>query len=294
MIENKSLGEKIFDVCNYTFLILLGVVTLYPMLYVLFASVSLPGRFLKKDFIILWKPLGFQTDAYRFVFRNKNVLIGLRNTAFYVVVGTSLSMFMSFLTAFILARKNYLLRKLFTVLILFTMYFSGGLIPYFLIVKDLGMLDNVLAIIIPSAVSTYNCIILRTAFDALPPSLEESARLDGANDLHILFRLYLPLSVPTLAVIGLFYAVSRWNAWFDAVIFIRSRDLYPLQLVLRELLITSNADYMQEMGNSVEMTAISELVKYATIIVATVPVLLIYPFLQKYFVKGMMIGAVKG
>ena len=126
------------------------------------------------------------------------------------------------------------------------------------------------------------------------PSLEESARIDGANDLRILFQIYLPLCVPTLAVIGLFYAVGRWNAWFDAVVFLRSRSLYPLQLVLRELLITSNADYMAEMGNSIEMTAISELVKYATIVVATVPILVIYPFLQKYFVKGMMIGAVKG
>ena len=294
MVENRSLSEKIFDVCNYAFLIILGLVTLYPMLYVLFASFSLPGRFLKKDFVILWRPLGFQIDAYKFVFRNQNVLTGLRNTGFYVIFGTALSMLMSFLTAFILARKNYALRKLFTVIIMFTMYFGGGLIPYFLVVKSLGLVDTVWAIIFPSAISTYNCIILRTAFDALPPSLEESARLDGAHDLHILFRIYLPLSIPTLAVIGLFYAVSRWNAWFDAVIFLRTRDLYPLQLVLRELLITSNADYMQEMGNSLEMTAISELVKYATIIVATVPVLLIYPFLQKYFVKGMMIGAVKG
>ena len=187
-----------------------------------------------------------------------------------------------------------MLKKLFTVLILFTMYFSGGLIPYYLIVKDLGLLDSMWAIILPSALSTYNCIVLRTAFDALPASLEESARIDGANDLRILFQIYLPLCVPTLAVIGLFYAVGRWNAWFDAVVFLRSRSLYPLQLVLRELLITSNADYMAEMGNSIEMTAISELVKYATIVVATVPILVIYPFLQKYFVKGMMIGAVKG
>lgn len=228
------------------------------------------------------------------MFRNNNILNGFRNTLFYVLVGTSVSMLLSVMASFLLARKGYMLKKLFTVLILFTMYFSGGLIPYYLIVKDLGLLDSMWAIILPSALSTYNCIVLRTAFDALPASLEESARIDGANDLRILFQIYLPLCVPTLAVIGLFYAVGRWNAWFDAVVFLRSRSLYPLQLVLRELLITSNADYMAEMGNSIEMTAISELVKYATIVVATVPILVIYPFLQKYFVKGMMIGAVKG
>lgn len=294
MVETRSMGEKTFDAFNSVFLALLGVVTLYPMLYVLFASVSLPNAFLKNNFVILWRPLGFQLEAYRLVFRNNNILNGFRNTAFYVIAGTSLSMLLSVMTAFLLARKGYMLKKLFTMLILFTMYFSGGLIPYFLVVKSLGMLDTVWAILVPSALSTYNCIVLRTAFDALPPSLEESARIDGANDLRILFQIFIPLCVPTLAVIGLFYAVARWNAWFDAVVFLRSRYLYPLQLVLRELLITSNADYMAEMGNNIEMTAISELVKYATIVVATLPILIIYPFLQKYFVKGMMIGAVKG
>ena len=294
MVENRSIGEKTFDVCNHVFLALLGIVTLYPMLYVIFASFSLPNEFLKMNFVILWKPLGFQTEAYKLVFKNQNIILGFRNTAFYVVVGTLLSMVMSVLTSFLLARKGYMLKKFFTLMILFTMYFSGGLIPTYLIVKDLGMLDTVWAIIVPSALSTYNCIVLRTAFDALPASLEESARLDGANDLRILFQIYLPLCIPTMAVIGLFYAVGRWNAWFNAVIYLRSRNLYPLQLVLRELLITSNADYMAEMGNSIEMTAISELVKYATIVVATVPILILYPFLQKYFVKGMMIGAVKG
>ena len=294
MVENKTFGEKTFDVCNYIFLALLGLLTIYPMIYVLFASISMPNEFLKMNFGILWRPLGFQLEAYRLVFRNNNILTGFRNTAFYVVAGTAISMVMSVMTSFLLARKGYLLKKFFTLLILFTMYFSGGLIPFFLIVKNLHMLDTVWAILIPSAVSTYNCIVLRTAFDALPASLEESARIDGANDLRILFQIYLPLCVPTLAVIGLFYAVGRWNAWFNAVVFLRSRSLYPLQLVLRELLITSNSDYMAEMGNNIEMTAIGELVRYATIIVATVPILILYPFLQKYFVKGMMIGAVKG
>ena len=291
---DEGTGYRVFSVFNTCLLVLILFLTAYPVYFVLIASISDPTKMVA-NYGLMWLPhFPLSLTSYRMVFRHSLLLSGFGNTLFIVIVGLAFNMVLTVLGAYLLSLKNSLLKKPIAYLILFTMYFSGGLIPYFLIVKDLGMLDSVLAIIIPSAVSTYNCIILRTAFDALPPSLEESARLDGANDLHILFRLYLPLSIPTLAVIGLFYAVSRWNAWFDAVIFIRSRDLYPLQLVLRELLITSNADYMQEMGNSVEMTAISELVKYATIIVATVPVLLIYPFLQKYFVKGMMIGAVKG
>lgn len=294
MVENETFGGKIFNICNYIFLSIIGLMAIYPMLYVIFASLSLPNEFLKKNFVILWRPLGIQFEAYKFVFRNRNILNGFRNTAFYVVVGTSLSMLLSTMASFVLSRRNYALKRLFTIAILFTMYFSGGLIPTYLLVKDLKMTDTVWSIIVPSALSTYNCIVLRTAFDALPPSLEESARIDGANGLRILFQIYIPLSIPTLAVIGLFYAVARWNAWFNAVIYLRRRSLYPLQLILRELLITSNADYMAEMGSNIEMTAIGELVKYATIVVATVPILLLYPFLQKYFVKGMMIGAVKG
>lgn len=294
MVRTKTFGEWLFDAFNYLFLIMLSVITLYPLLYVLFASVSNPTTFMKKEFTILFWPLGFQLEAYKHVFNNEMVMIGFSNTVFYVIAGTIISIFITLLGAYMLAKKGYYFKKLFTILILFTMYFGGGLIPTFLIVRDLGMLDTIWAILIPSAMSTYNLIVMRTAFVSIPDSLEESATIDGANDFVILFKIFIPLSIPTISVIGLFYAVGRWNAWFNALIYLRSRSLYPLQLVLREILITSNAEFLAQMGNSLELTALSELIKYATIVVATVPILLIYPFIQKYFVKGVMIGAIKG
>lgn len=294
MVQTRSIGERVFDIFNVIFLVLLSLLTLYPMIYVLFASVSNPTQFMMKEFGILYKPLGFQLEAYKHVFRNQMIMIGFSNTIFYVIVGTVISIIITLLGAYALSRPGYYLKKPITVLIMFTMFFSGGLVPSFLIVKNLGMLDTIWAILIPSALSTYNMIIMRTAFTSIPESLEESAKIDGANDFVILFRIYIPLSIPTISVIGLFYAVGRWNAWFNALIYLRSRSLYPLQLVLREILITSNAEYLAQMGNSLELTALSELIKYATIVVATLPILLIYPFIQKYFVKGIMLGAVKG
>lgn len=294
MVKKKTVGEKIFDVINVIFLILLSIVTLYPFLYVLFASVSDPTSFMMKGTGILYRPLGFQIDTYRFVFKNKMMMIGFNNTLFYVVVGTAISMFLTCLGAYVLSRRDYLLKKPITIFIMLTMYFSGGLIPFFLVVKGLGMFDTIWAILLPSAISTYNMIVLRTAFEGVPDSIEESAKIDGANDFVILFRIVLPVCIPTLMVVGLFYAVGKWNAWFNAMVFIRDKNLYPLQLVLREILITSNARYMAQMGSSIELTALGELIKYAAIIVATTPILIVYPFIQKYFVEGMMLGAVKG
>ncbi|MCI8442792.1 MAG: carbohydrate ABC transporter permease [Provencibacterium sp.] len=293
MVEEKSISSRAFDIFNICLLSLLALLTLYPFLYVLFASVSNPTAFMKGDFVLLWRPLGFQVESYRFVFRNRMIMTGFSNSVFYLFAGTAISMVLTFLGAYVLSRSGYLLKKPLTMLIMFTMYFSGGMVPTFLTVKSLGMLDSIWAILIPSALSTYNMIVLRTAFSGIPKSLEESARIDGANDFTILFRIMAPLSLPTIAVIGLFYAVGRWNAWFNAVIYLRDRGLYPLQLVLREILITSNADYMAQAGSSLELTALGELIKYATIIVATTPILVVYPFIQRYFVKGMMIGAVK-
>jgi putative aldouronate transport system permease protein len=294
MGKRLSIGERIFDVFNVIVLSLVAVITLYPLLYVLFASVSDPLRFAMRDLGILYKPLGFQLEAYKHVFRNPMVIISFKNTAFYVVAGTGISLVLTLLGAYALARTGYMLRKTFTLLILFTMYFNGGLIPTFLIVRGLGMRDTVWAMLIPVAISTYNMIVMRTAFISIPSSLRESAIIDGANDFGVLFKIYIPLSIPTISVIGLFYAVSKWNEWFNALIYLRTRTLFPLQLILREILITSSAEYLAEMGDTLELTALSELIKYAAIIIATLPIMLVYPFIQKYFVKGVMIGAVKG
>ena len=295
MIEKRTTGSAVFSVCNHILLALIGFVCFYPFLYVLMASFSEPNAFLRHNFIMLFKPAGFSLEAYKSVFTT-NVAIGYRNTIFYVLAGTAISMVMTCLASYVLSQKGYLFKKPLTVMIMFTMYFNGGLIPFYLWVQKLGMIDTVWALLIPLALSTYNVIVLRTAFAAVPESLIEAARLDGANDVTCLVRVMLPLSRATLSVIILFYAVSRWNEWLPATIFLRSRTLYPLQLFLREILLTSTASSLVNNTSGVDATnatALAEIIKYATIVVSTLPVLVIYPFIQKYFVAGMMIGGVK-
>jgi len=191
----------------------------------------------------LLKPLGFSLEAYKLVFENPMILTGYRNTLFYVTVGTSINLLMTSLSAYVLSRKNVMFKNA-MMMVVFTMFFSGGLIPFYLTVRELGLSDSMWAVILPTAMSTYNMIVMRTAFTAIPDSLEESARIDGANDFTILFRIILPLSLPVVAVMILFYAVGHWNAWFNAMIFLRTRDKYPLQIVLREILIASSTDDM--------------------------------------------------
>ena len=292
-MKRKTPGSRAFDCLNVLFMVFMIFITLYPMVYVLFASVSVPSRLAAyKGF--LYKPLGFTTQAYRLVLRNGNILRGYRNTAVYLVLGLAVNMTLTTLGAYVLSRKGLLLGRLLTWVALFTMFFGGGMIPSFLVVKQLGMIDTIWALVIPGGVSTYNLLVLRTAFLGIPAAMEESARLDGANDLVILVRIFLPLLVPSLVVIALYYAVGIWNSWFSASIYLlRARNLYPLQLILREILILANADYSMQV-EAEQYSNINEIIKYATIIIATVPILCVYPFLQRYFVKGVMIGAVKG
>lgn len=293
MTVKRSFGERLFDIANVVFMIILSIVTLYPFLYVLFASLSDPTWLVKVRGIILY-PQGVTFVAYKMVFQNPAIITGYVNTLFYVVVGTALNILMTSLGAYALSRQNVMWKNPIMFGIVFTMFFNGGLIPTFLLINKLGMLDSRLALIIPVAMSAYNLIIMRTAFKGVPVSLEESAKLDGANDFTVLFRIILPLSMPVIAVMILFYGVGHWNAWFNALIYIRTRDLYPLQLILREILITNSTESMMTGVGSGDKMPVGETIKYATIIIATVPVLCLYPFLQKYFVKGVMIGAIKG
>ncbi|MBO9605281.1 MAG: carbohydrate ABC transporter permease [Paenibacillaceae bacterium] len=289
----RGLGERLFDGCNIAFLTLLCAGTLYPFLYVLLASLSDPIELIRTRGPILI-PQGFSWEAYRLVLSNPMISVGYANTLLYVVAGTALNLLLTSFGAYALSRPALMLRNPIMMMIVFTMFFSGGLIPNYLLVSELGMLDSRWALIIPSAISTYNLIIMRTSFQGIPSGLEESAKLDGANDFTILFRIILPLSLPVVSVMILFYGVSHWNAWFNALIYLRDRDLYPLQLVLREILITNSTDTLTTGAGEQGKALIGETIKYASIIVATVPVLFLYPFLQKYFVKGVMIGAVKG
>ncbi|WNQ11863.1 carbohydrate ABC transporter permease [Paenibacillus aurantius] len=286
-------GERLFQLVNNTLLLILCLVTLYPFLYVLFASLSEADRLVQHRGLLMY-PLGFSFQAYELVFNNPMLIRGYLNTLFYVVVGTAFNIFMTALGAYGLSRQSLMLKNPIMMMIVFTMFFGGGLIPTYLLVSELGMLNSRWALIIPSAISTYNLIIMRTAFQGISVHLEEAAKIDGANDYTILFRLILPLSLPVIAVMVLFYGVSHWNSWFTALVYLRDRDLFPLQLVLREILITSSTDAMTTDVQGMDKAGISEVIKYAMIIVSTVPILFLYPFLQKYFVKGVLIGAVKG
>jgi len=279
-----------FDIFNIMIISLMGLVCLYPMFHVLVASFSEPIRIMNHQGP-LFLPLGFSLDGYRVVINNPNIINGYKNTIVYVVVGSAVNMIMTTLGAYVLAQREFLPKKIVMFIIVFTMYFSGGIIPNFLLIRTLGMLNTRWAIIIPGAIGTWNMLVMRTAFRAVPPALTDAARIDGANDLTILVRIMVPVSKATMAVILLFYAVGHWNSWFNAMIYLpRARNLYPLQLFLREILITNNVEVT---GADSAIDFLGELVKYSTTIVSTVPILCLYPFLQRYFVKGVMMGSIK-
>jgi len=287
-----STAENVFTVCNYAFLALLAFVCFYPMLYVLFASLS-DNSLLMQHSGILFGPLGLSALAYSKVFENPMILLGYRNTVFVLVVGVLVSLFMSSLGAYFLSRKQVLFKTPIMMLITFTMFFSGGMIPFYLNLRDLHLTNTLWGLIIPFAISTYNMIIMRTSFQAIPDSLTEAALIDGAGHIRILFSIILPLSKAILAVMILYYGIGIWNAWFWASAILRKRELYPLQVILREILLQNSAVSMSTGVDTGDQESVAATIKYATIIVATIPILCVYPFLQKYFARGVMIGAVK-
>ena len=286
---------SVFPIINGLILTLIGIVCLYPMLYILFASLSEPARIMKHTGL-LTAPLGFTLEGYTLAFRNPNILSGYMNTLIYVVVGTVLSVVVTAAGAFVTSRKDALLARPIMLCVIFTMYFSGGLIPLYLLVNELGLFDTRAAIILVGLVSTWNLIVMRTSFLSIPDSLEESAKIDGASPLVIFLKIYLPLSKPMLATMTLFYGVGNWNSWFNASIFLQDRGKFPLQLIMREILISNDMSSMTNMNTVGTYTnsMYQVLVKYAVVVIATLPILCIYPFLQRYFIKGVMIGAVKG
>lgn len=294
MRKRTGLGT-VFDCFNVIILITLSFISLYPFLYVIFASLSDSAE-LALYRGMLFRPLGFSTAAYKAVFEEREIITGFLNTIIYVVAGTAINVIMTSLGAFVLSRKNFYWNKLLMPMAVFTMFFGGGLIPNFLLIKALGMYDTRWAILIPTAISTWNLFIMKTNFMAIPASLEESAEIDGANSFIVFIKIVMPLSMPVIAVMILYYGVGNWNSWFNAMVYLKERDLFPLQLFLREFLIANSTEEMMlsmDVGTA-DIQRVSETVKYATIVVATLPILCVYPFLQKYFVKGVMIGAIKG
>lgn len=291
----KTLPNKIFDIFNVLLMLAIAFACLAPVLHIIFASVSDPIKLDAHEGIILW-PIGFTMKGYKMIFSNSNIIRGYFNTIFYVVVGVALSTFLTILGGYALSRKNLLWGNAIMFIITFTMFFNGGLIPFYMVVKGLGMINTRWAVIIPGTVSVFNLIIMRTALREIPDSLEESAKVDGANHFTILFKIFLPLAKSTIAVIVLFNAVGQWNSWFNATIFLRDRNLFPLQVILKEILVQNDTSTVMTAASDVSnnMDIFKPLVKYCTIVAATVPVLCFYPFVQKYFVTGVMIGSIKG
>jgi len=297
VVRDKSPSSIILDVIIHTSLIILLIVTILPILHV--AAISFSSSTAINRGLVTFYPKGFNLNAYIKVWEAGTVPNAFKNSVIYTVVGTAINMVLTITTAYPLSKKDLPFKKFYTTLIVITMFFGGGLIPRFLLVTKLGLYNTMWALILPGAISSWNLIVMRTFFQSIPVEIEESAYLDGANDMQILFRIVLPLSQASLATIGLFYAVGHWNSWFSALIYLKSNSKYPLQLVLREIVIQGQmAKELAEQGDTflwqeMEMVSVESL-KYATLFISIVPMLIVYPFIQKYFVKGVMIGSLKG
>ncbi|MBO0995854.1 carbohydrate ABC transporter permease [Bacillus sp. SD088] len=290
----KSTDDRIFGLINGAILTCILMIVLYPLLFVASASISNPIFVIRGEVFLFPKQITLQ--AYEQVFQHKDVWTGFTNTLLYAITGTMINLVLTVLGAYPLSRKTLPGRKIIMLFLLFTMYFSGGLIPTYLVIKNLHLINTYWAMVLPGAVSVYNLIVLRTFFENIPEELHEAATIDGAKTLQILVRIVLPLSVPVLAVMVLFYGVAHWNAFFNGLIYLSDRDKYPLQLFIREILIQSQMQEMMDMesDSAASQLLMAEGIKYALIMVTSLPVLLLYPLLQRYFVKGIMIGAIKG
>lgn len=292
MVGNLNTRPRLFDIVNVLLMGLFVCSMLFPFLHMAAVSISTPESVVRNE-IVLW-PKGVHFDAYKAVLQDKRILIGYKNTLIYVVLGTTLSLIFTTMGAYALSRKNLVFGKTFMLLIVFTMLFSGGMIPTYLVVRSYGLLDTRWAMVLPGLVSSWYMIIMRTFFQGIPRELEESGKIDGLTNLGILLRIVLPLSKPVILTISLFYAVAIWSNFYSALIYIRDANLLPLQVTIRNIVMIG------QIGDMTVSTAVGgrpvvlESLKYAVILVGTLPILLIYPFIQKHFVQGSMIGSVKG
>lgn len=291
--RRRSVGDITFDVINACIMLGLIVVTFYPIWYVACASFSVSSAVTQNPGKLLW-PVGFNIEAYKKAFQHPLILSGFRNILTILALALPLNLVMTLLCGYFMAAKNVYFKKVIMMYLMFTMFFSGGLIPSYLNQKSLGLYNNIWALVIPGAISIYNAIICKTAIEAVPDSLIESAYIDGASDLTVLVKIITPLIKPTLAVLALYYGVGHWNSWFNASLYITKNELMPIQNILRAILLANDTMLNQGAANMDDMNTYAETIKYAVIIISTIPILCVYPFLQKYFVKGVMVGAVKG
>ena len=288
----KKKKIKVGLLINGLLLGILAFLCLYPFLNVLAYSVSGYNAVLSGK--VTFYPIDFNVDAYKQILGKTQIWMAMRSTVIVTLAGTALSLLLTILSAFALSRKDLPGKSFFTATILFTMYFSGGMIPTFLVVKNVGLFDSLPALFVPQAINVFNFIVMRTFFKNIPESLEEAARIDGASYMKVLVKMILPLSIPIIATIGLFYAVSYWNTYFDALLYIQKPELYTLQLRLRSLLFGEELNNSNASLEGVGTQVMTQSLKMATVAISTLPILVIYPWLQKYFVKGVMIGSVKG
>ena len=289
----ESASEIIFDAVIRVLLFLIVIVTLYPMYYVLCASFSNSVDLLAYKKILLF-PLNFSIKAFARAFTHPLIASGFRNILFILAVSIPLNMLLTLLCGYFMAAKNVMFKKPIIFIIMMTMYFNGGMIPNYLNIRGLGLYNSLWSLVLPVAMSVFNAIICKTAIESVPESLSESAHIDGANDITILFRIILPLIIPTSMVLVLYYGVGHWNAWFNAFLYLRDDIKMPIQNVLRAVLIANSNILNAAAAENDQTNEFAESIKYAAIVITTVPILCVYPFLQKYFVKGVMIGAVKG
>lgn len=298
---NETKTDKIFKAFIYAFLVLAMVIVLYPLIYIISASVSNPSAVNSGEMWLF--PKGFTLAGYELIFQNELIWRGYLNTIFYTVLGTSINLLFTLPAAYALSRKDLVGRNIFMGIFVFTMFFGGGLIPSYLLIKNLGLIDTIWAMVIPNACAVWNLIVARVFFQVtIPRELEEAAAIDGCTNMKLFVKIILPLSTPIIAVMALFYGVGHWNGYFNALIYLSDKELYPLQLVLREILVLQSmtaemaggaiSGSVAEAQNS--KAELAQIIKYGVMIVSTLPIIIVYPFLQRYFVKGVMIGSVKG
>lgn len=291
MVKHKkqSRADLAFDIFNYTILGLIGLMVLYPLYFIIIASVSDPvainaGR-------LSFYPIGFNLKGYQKIFEETRIWTAYYNTIFYTVVGTAVNIILTMMIAYPLSRKDFFAGKAIMAFIMFTMYFSGGMIPKYLLIKGLGLTNRFAVYILPCLITGFALIITRNFFMEIPPALEESAKIDGASNMRVLFGIYLPLSLPVMATIALWYGVDHWNQWMDNMLYVTKDNLYVLQYVLQQILISGQTS---DMEMTTDVVVHTETMKMAALVVSLIPIVCSYPFLQKYFVKGMLVGSVKG
>lgn len=296
---SETMTDKIIKILIYVFLGFATLIVLYPLVYIISASISDPADVNSGKMWLF--PKGITFEGYRIIFENDAIWKGYLNTVFYTLLGTIINLAVTIPAAYALSRKDFAGRNLFMAMFVITMFFSGGLIPTYLVVKSLGLIDTIWAMVLPNAAAVWNIVIARVFFQStIPKELEEAAIIDGASNFKMFFKIILPLSMPIIAVMGLFYGVGHWNGYFNALIYLSDKELFPLQLVLREILVlqemaSQNTDVTGSMAEAMHSKQqLAAVIKYGVMIVSTLPIIIIYPFLQRFFVKGVMIGSLKG